>query len=80
MFELNLRQFLPKTVSRCQGNCEKKITQNDGTLSKTYGTTRCIDKKTGKEMNKHELMYIHFKGTYLKRHTKKYYGLDERFD
>ena len=29
-FELNLRPFLPKTVSRCQGNCGKKITQNDG--------------------------------------------------
>ena len=46
MFELNLRQFLPKTMSRCQGYCGEKITQNDGMLIKTYGTTRWIDKKT----------------------------------
>ena len=53
MFELNLKQFLPKTVPRCQGNCGKKITQNDGMLIKTYGTTRWTDKKAGKEMSKY---------------------------
>ena len=79
MFELNLRQFLPKTVSRCQGNCGKKITQNDGTLIKTYGTTRCSDKKTGKEWSKNGPMYIHFNETCWKRHTKKYYRPDKKF-
>ena len=80
MFELNLRQFLPKTVSRYQGNCGKKITQNDGMLIKTYGTTRWTDKKTGNEMSKYGPMYIHFNETCLKRHTKKYYRPDEKFD
>ena len=80
MFELNLRQFLPKTVSRCQGNCGKKITQNDGMLIKTYGTTRWIDKKTENKMTKYGPMYIHFNETYLKRHTKKYYRPDEKLD
>ena len=80
MLELNLRQFLPNIMSRCQGNCEKKITQNDGMLIKTYGTTRWTDKKTGKEMSKHGPMYIHFNETCLKRHTKKYYRLEEKFD
>ena len=52
MFELNLRQVLPKTVSRCQGNCRKKITENDGMFIKSYRTTRWTDKKTGKETSK----------------------------
>ena len=80
MFELNLRQFLPKTVSGCQGNCGKKITQNYGMLIKTYGTTRWTDKKTGKEMSKYGPMCIHFNETCLKRHIKKYYRPDEKFD
>ena len=52
MFELNLRKFLPKDVSRCQGNCGEKITQNDRIFIKTYGNTRWTDKKTVKEMSK----------------------------
>ena len=80
MFELNLRQFLPKTVSRCRGNCGKKITQNDGMLIKTCGTTRWANKKTGKEMSKYGPMSIHFNETCLKRHTKKYYRPDQKFD
>ena len=80
MFELNLRQFLPKTMSRYQGNCGKKITQNDGMLIKTSGTTRWTDKKTGKEMSKYGPMYTHFNETCLKGHTKKYYRPDEKFD
>ena len=75
MFELHLRQFLPKTVSRCQGKCGKKITQDDGMLIKTYGNTRWTDKKVGKQMSKHGPMYK----TSLKRQTKKYYGPDKRF-
>ena len=80
MFKLNLRQFLPKIVSRCQGNCGIKITQNDGVLIKAYGTTKWMDKKLGKEMSKYGPMYIHFNETCLKRHTKKYYRPDEKFD
>ena len=63
MFKLNLRQFLPKTVSRCQGNCGIKITQNDGVLIKAYGTAKWMDKKLGKEMSKYGPMYIHFNET-----------------
>ena len=48
MFELNLKQLLSKTVPRWRGNCGKKITQNNGMLIKTYGTTRWTDKKMGK--------------------------------
>ena len=62
-------------MSRCQGNCGKKITQNDGMLIK-----RWTDKKTGKEMSKYGPMYIHFNETCLKRHIKKYYRPDEKFD
>ena len=80
MFELNLRQFLRKTVSRCQGKCGARITQNNGMFIKTYRTTRRTDKKVVKEMSKHGPMYIHFNETCLKRHTKKYYEPDERFN
>ena len=62
-------------MSRCRGNCGKKITQNDGMLIK-----RWTDKKTGKEMSKYGPMYTHFNETCLKRHTKKYYRPDEKFD
>ena len=79
MFELNLRLFLPKIVSRCQGNCGKKITQND-MLIKTYVTTRRNDKKTGKEMSRHGPTYIHFNEICLKRHTKQYYRSDKKFN
>ena len=75
MFELNLSQFLSKTVSKYQGNCGKDITQNDVMLIKTYGTTRWTDKKTGKEMSKYGA-----NKTCLKRHIKKYYRPDEKFD
>ena len=77
MFELNLKQLLSKTVPRWQGNCGKKITQNDGMLIKTCGTTRWTDKKMGKEIDKYRPMYINFSETRLKRHTKKYYRPDE---
>ena len=67
-------------MSRCQGKFGKKITQNDGMLINTYGTTRWTDKKAGKEMSKHGPMYIHFNETLSKRYTKRFYGPDERFD
>ena len=79
MFELNLRLFLPKAVPRCQGNCGKKITQND-MLIKTYLTTRWTDKKTGKEMSRHGPIYKHFNEICLKRHTKQYYRPDKKFN
>ena len=49
-------------------------------LIKTYGTTRWTDKSTGDEMSKYGPMYIHLNETCLKRHTKKYYRPDEKFD
>ena len=69
MFELNLRQVLPKTVSRCQGNCRKKITENDGMFIKSYRTTRWTDKKTGKETSKWGPMYKNFNKTYKLKNT-----------
>ena len=58
MSELNLREILPKTVSRYQGSCEKNITLTDAMLIKSFGTRRWTDKKTGKEISKHGPMYI----------------------
>ena len=50
-------------------------------LRKSYGTTRWIDKKTGKKMSKHGPMYIHFNEHYLKKfHKKKFRASDESFD
>ena len=70
-----------KNITRCQGNCGKKIDQKDIMLIKSYGTTRCTDKKTGKEMSKHGPMYIHFNKHCLKKFdNKKFYAPDESFD
>ena len=66
-------------MSRCQGNCGKNVTQNDGMIIKTYGTTRWTDKNTGKEISKYGPKYIYFKKICLKRHTKKYYVPDIGF-
>ena len=78
MLELKLWNFLSKTVSRGQRKSRK--TQNDDMLIKNYRTTRWTEKKTAKEISKHEPMCIHFNETCLKRHTKKYYRPDERLD
>ena len=67
-------------MPRCQGYCGKKISQIDGMLIKTYGTTRWTDKNMGDEMSKYGPMYIHLNETCLKRHTKKYCRPDEKFD
>ena len=50
-------------------------------LIKSYGTTRWTHKKTGKKMNKHGSIYIHFNEHCLKKFdNKKFYAPDESFD
>ena len=81
VYELHLREFLSKSVTRCQGSCGKKIDQKDTMLIKSYGTMRWTDKKTGKKMSKHGPMYIHFNEHCLRKFdNKKFYAPDESFD
>ena len=78
-----MRHLLPKAISRCQGNCGKKINDEDSLITKSYGITSWTDRKTGKEKLKQKYgpMYIHFNGTCLKKHdTKRFYTQDEDFD
>lgn len=80
-FELHLKRMLPKSITRCQGNCGKKIEEKDVMLIKSYGTTRWTDKKSGKEMTKYGPMYIHFNEKCMKRfNDDKFYGPGEQFD
>ena len=39
-----------------------------------------LTKRRGKEMTKYGPMFKHFNETCLKRHTKKYYRPDKKFD
>ena len=72
---------MSKSITRCQGNCGKKIDQKDTMKIKSYRTTRWTDKKTGKEMSKHASMYIHFNEHCLKKFdNKKFYAPDQSFD
>eukprot|EP00794_Sanderia_malayensis_P002387 gene2387-2747_t len=80
-FELNLRSTLPQSVSKCQGNCGKKISSDDSIVVKSYGTSTWTDRKTGKEQSKFGPMYIHFKDTCLKKFdSENFYGANESFD
>ena len=81
VYEFHLRQFLSKSIARCQASCGKKIDQKDTMQIKSYGTTRWTDRKTGKEMGKHGPMYIHFNKHFLKNFDyKKFYAPDESFE
>ena len=67
-------------MNNCVNYRKKLRTKSISMLIKTYGTTRWTDKKTRKEMSTYGPMYIHFNKTCLKRHTKKYYRPDKKFD
>ena len=46
IFKLHLRQLLSNNITRCKGNCGKRIDQKDTMLRESSATTRWFDKKT----------------------------------
>ena len=78
-FELHLLKTLSKKVSKCQGNCGKKIVVNDVMAVKSYGQSTWRDKK-GVEQTKYGPLYMHFREECLKNFdTDNYYGPNDDF-
>ena len=59
-FELHHHTNLPKSVSKCQGNCGRPIKVEEVMVVRSYGRITWTDKSTGKEKAKFGPMYIHF--------------------
>ena len=64
--ELHHRTNLPKSVSKCQGNCGRPIKVEEVMVVRSYGRITWTDKSTGKEKTKFGPMYIHFHENFLK--------------
>lgn len=80
-YEVMLRRNLSKKISKCQGHCGKKISQDDILLVRFLGTRKWTDAKSGKETSKYGPMYVHFSSECLKScDSSNYYGLDDEFD
>ena len=81
VFELHLREQLPKSITKCRGHCGQAIKINDRLLVKSYGNSTWRDPKTHEEMSRYGAMYIHFKDECLKAYdTQTYYAPNEHFD
>ena len=80
IFELHLRQKVPSSISKCQGNCGQKIILKDTLLVKSFGTSTWTDRSTGKERSRFGPMYVHFKDACLKNYDDEYYSPDSEFN
>ena len=59
--ERKLRTNLPRSVSRCHGNCGQNILpEQEGMLIKSFVTTTWTDGETGAEKSKFGQPYIHY--------------------
>ena len=79
-FELHHRTNLPKSVSKCQGNCGRPIKVEEVMVVQSYGRNTWTDKLTGKEKAKFSSMYIHFHEDCLKNFSETFYAPDQSFD
>ena len=80
VYELYLKQNLPKNVKKCQGMCGREITNTvkDKLVVKTIGSSSYF--KNGKEVRTYGPLYIHFMSSCLKRFDKNsYYAPREEF-
>ncbi len=81
VFELHLRDQLPKSITKCRGHCGQAIKINDRLLVKSYGNSTWRDPKTHEEMSRYGAMYIHFKDECLKAYdSSTYYAPNENFN
>ena len=70
-YVLFLRRLLPQSVSKCQGDCFRRIGSADLLVVRTYGTTVWNDVKTGQQRTRKGHLYVHFQDECLKRYEKK---------
>ena len=81
VFELHLRELLPKTISKCRGLCGKPIAITDKLIVRSYGVSTWRSPKTHEEMSKYGPLYIHFKDVCLKMYdSNNYYAPTETFN
>ena len=79
-FELYHRKHLPKSISKCQGNCGRPIKVEEVMVVRSYGRITWTDKSTGKEKAKFGPMDILIHGNCLKNFSETFYALGQSFD
>ena len=79
-FELHHHTNLPKSVSKCQGNCSRPIKVEGVLVVRSYGRITWTDKLTGKEKATFGPMCIHFHENCLKDFNETFYALGQSFD
>ena len=79
-FELHHHINLPKSVSKCQGNCGRPIKVEEVMVMRSYGRITWTDKSTGKEKAKFGPMDILIHGNCLKNFSETFYALGQSFD
>ena len=80
-YTLHFRDALPKTVSKCRGNCGETITSSVRMLVKSSGYLSYPDKKTAEIKTRYSPLYIHFQNECLKSFDEgNYYAPHEEFD
>ena len=79
-FELHHHTNLPKSVSKCQGNCGRPIKVEEVMVAWSYGRITWTDKSTGKEKAKSCPMYIHFRENCLKNFSEIFYVPGQSID
>ena len=79
-FELHHRTNLPKSVSKCQGNCSRPVKVEEVLVVRSYGRITWTDKLTGKEKAKFDPMYKHFHENCLKNFSETFYASGQSFD
>ena len=75
-FELHHGTNLPKSVSKCQGNCGRPIKVEGVMVVRSYGRIAWTNKSTGKEKTKFGPMYIHFHENF----SETFYAPGQSFD
>lgn len=86
VFELHLKRNLSQRISKCRGNCGRKITDDDVLLVRSCGTTQFV--KGGAEAegdqvvhSRYGAIYIHFENECLKAFdSETIYGPTDQFD
>ena len=80
VFELRLRQDIPKLVKKCQGKCGQKIGQDFFAVVRFYGESTWTD-SNGHEDSKFGPLYIHFERKCLEKFEDNVcYGPTSNFD
>ena len=76
-FELHNRTNLPKSVSKCQENCDRPIKGEKVMFVRSYGRNTWTEKSAGKEKAKFDLMYIHLHEKCLDNFIDTFYAPDQ---